>query len=311
LNGLFEARSKEFLSWLAEVKRAAGTNALHITVTAGWLNGHGMATNALAWLASLPPSLRATPPLPAVEADSYVALRDWSGLEKYLAEQRWEDQEFLRLALLSRALREQNRREMSAAQWRRATAAAGARIEGLAALVQIATSWGWNVEAEELLWTVARRAPWKEWAWRGLIRARTAAGDTPGLYRVYSAMLDSNADSLPAKNNVAFIGLLLNRDTERSTRLAQEVASTAPTNAVFVSTHALALHLQDRSAEALKTMQTLPEADLRRPEIAAYHAIFLVATGRREQAKPFFSAAEKADLLPEERRLLQQARAVE
>ena len=79
------------------------------------------------------------------------------------------------------------------------------------------------------------------------------------------------------------------------------------TNAICVSTYAFALHTQTNTAGGLKLMQTLPESELQRPSIAAYYAILLTAASEREKARPFFAAAEKAQLLPEERRLLAQA----
>src|SRR5262249_39146802 len=152
------------------------------------------------------------PPLPAVKADCYIALRDWPGLEQYLTRQRWDDQEHLRLALLTRALREQNRREMAGAHWQRAMTAAGNRVQRLAGLAQLATSWGWTADADDALWAIVRRAPWSNFAWAALIDNRTRAGDTQGLYRIYSAQLEASPDSLPAKNNVAIIALLLHID---------------------------------------------------------------------------------------------------
>ena len=181
LTVLHEAHSKQVAPWLAEVKAAAGTNAMRIAATVGWLNGHGQSKDALSWIGSLPPAVRATPPLPVAEVDCFVTLRDWSGLETRLSEQRWDDQEFVRLALLARALREQGRRELATAQWRRATAAAGARVEGLTVLSQLASSWSWNEEAEEVLWTIVRRAPWADWAWSSLVRNRLAVRDAAGL----------------------------------------------------------------------------------------------------------------------------------
>jgi hypothetical protein len=48
-------------------------------------------------------------------------------------------------------------------------------------------------------------------------------------------------------------------------------------------------------------MQTIPETSLREPTIAVYYAVLLAAAGEREKAGPYFGAAEKAPMLPEER----------
>ena len=57
-------------------------------------------------------------------------------------------------------------------------------------------------------------------------------------------------------------------------------------------------------SEALREMETLKEAQLRHPAIAAYYFVMLVENGKMERAHSFLSAANKAQLLPEEQQLL-------
>ncbi len=173
----------------------------------------------------------------------------------------------------------------------------------------MAAAWGWADEAEQALWALVERAPWQEWAWQALIRARTTAGDSAGLYRVYTALLESKPSASVVKNNVAALGLLLGRDVEKCTRLAREVYLSATNNATAVSTYAFALHRQGKSAEGLRLLQALPEKELQSPGVATYCAILLAANGQREQAAPFIANAEKGQLLPEEKLLIESARA--
>jgi hypothetical protein len=186
--------------------------------------------------------------------------------------------------------------------------ATAARTEHAAGLVQLTAEWGWVDEAEELSWVVTKRAPGEKWPLEMLLRHYTVITNTAGLYRVHQALLQREPQSLLLKNNVAGYALLLNRDQPRAQTLAREVYVAEKTNAFFVSTYALSLHVQGKSAEGLELMQGLPEADLQRPEIATYYAVLLSATGARDKAGAYFIAAEKAQLLPEERRLLAQAR---
>ena len=272
------------------------------------MTAHDSAREALNWLASLPASTRDTLPVPLVEAEAYMALRDWTGLEKRLTGQRWKEQDFLRLALLARAFREQGQRDTGNANWLLAVNAATGKVEALAVLAQVAGSWGWQSEVEDLLWVIVRRSPGAEWALKNLLQGYAAKNDTPGLYRVYQALLKNHPQAVEIKNNVAALGLLLNRDKIESGRLAREVYETGKTNALLVSTHAFALHTQGKTAEGLKLMQTLPEPELLRPNIALYYAVLLAAAGDGDQAKPYFDAAEKSPMFPEERRLLDQAR---
>jgi hypothetical protein len=51
-------------------------------------------------------------------------------------------------------------------------------------------------------------------------------------------------------------------------------------------------------------METLKEAQLHHPTVAAYYFVILVENGKMERAHSFLSAANKAQLLPEEQQLL-------
>jgi predicted Zn-dependent protease len=308
LSVLNESKSPELSEALSHVQGDCGTNTFQIAQTVSWMSANGQGKPALDWLGTLPQASRNAQPLSLVEADCYLTLKDWSGLELRLAEQRWEEQEFLRLALLSRALREQGRRDTATANWRLAVNAASSRAHMLMALLQLAGAWGWEEETVDLLWAIVKRVPAEDWPLQSLMQTYSANHDSPGMYRVYRALLERKPDSVEAKNNVAMFALLLNRDAARAFELAREVYEADRTNAILASTYAFALHTQGKTDEALKLMQTLEQTDLERPEIATYYAIFLAETGERAAAERYFASAEKGALLPEERRLIDDAR---
>lgn len=307
LTVLRAAGSSELSEWVVRLEIEAATNVVKTTRLVSWLNANDSAREAIHWLATLPQPVRDTPPLPFVEADAYIALRDWEGLENRLNSQRWKDQEFLRLALLSRAWREQRRNEVADALWRRAVEAAGGRNEMI--LAQMAANWGWQDETENLLWAAVKRSRSDTWALRSLLQRYSARNDTAGVYRVYQALLERQPSSPELQNNLAMLGLLLGRDLPRAVELARQVYEADQTNAIPVSTYAFALHLQGKTAEGIRLLQSLPETQLQRPNIALYYGILLAAAGHRDQAHPFLAVAEKGSMLPEERRLLTQARA--
>ena len=309
LTVLDAAKSPQSGPWLILLQQEAVTNSSKAALVMSWMTAHGEAQAAHDWLATLTPQVRTNLPLPVVAADCYLALKDWPGLDKFLVDQNWDEQEPMRLALLARALRELGRRDMADTHWRRALSAGGGGGGGLGAIAQMAAAGGWADEAEQALWALVERAPWQEWAWQALIRARTTAGDSAGLYRVYTALLESKPSASVVKNNVAALGLLLGRDVEKCTRLAREVYLSATNNATAVSTYAFALHRQGKSAEGLRLLQALPEKELQSPGVATYCAILLAANGQREQAAPFIANAEKGQLLPEEKLLIESARA--
>jgi hypothetical protein len=64
------------------------------------------------------------------------------------------------------------------------------------------------------------------------------------------------------------------------------------------------LFTEGKTSEALRELETLKEAQLRHPAIATYYFVMLVENGKMERAHSFLSAANKAQLLPEEQQLL-------
>ncbi len=301
---LVAAGRSETNAWLQQLQQEAETNVAHITLLASWLTGRARAQEALQWLETLPGNLRTNPPVTLAVADALVALKDWEALEAWLAPQHWEEQEPMRLTLLTRAARERGRRDLAEAYWRRVLNVPGGRGESLAAVAQILTTWGWKSELEEVLWALVKRAPWHEWAWQTLVQSRYAAGDTAGLYQVYSAMVEVKPEVPEVKNNLAALGLLLQRDLDRCRRLAREVYLANTNNPMFVSTYAFALHQQGDSAGALQLLQALPESERQRPEVAVYLAIVLAAQGQWEEARAYAARAADHPMLPEEKRLL-------
>ena len=103
--------------------------------------------------------------------------------------------------------------------------------------------------------------------------------------------------------------LLLDAQELNPHDLAREVYQQAPTNAAFVSTYAFSLHLQKKDAEALKVIEQLKPRELQDPSIAGYYGLILQATGNKAKARAWLDLAFKGPMLPEERKLFEQARA--
>src|SRR5207237_7498835 len=136
-----------------------------------------------------------------------------------------------------------------------------------------------------------------------LQRLYKAKQNSHGLLRVAKRALELNPADLVAANNYASLGLLLTSDNA-ARRLATKLHRENPANAVFSSTYAFALFTEGKTSEALQQMETLKEAQLRHPSIAADYFVILVETGKMERPHLFLSAANKAQLLPEEQQLL-------
>ncbi|MCW5553474.1 MAG: hypothetical protein KIS67_15110 [Verrucomicrobiae bacterium] len=308
LSLLLEDRSPDLAAALSALQQQSSTNVAAIHHLNAWMIGHGLADDALAWLQQLPEATQASPRVGMAMADCHVARKDWPALETALEPQDWGEEDFLRLALRSHGAAQQQQTLAATAHWRAAVKAASDHFGALTALLQLADRWQRSQDTEELLWRIAERFPTQHWTLRELDRLYVGRGDTRGQNRVYAAMLARFPNDLALKNNVAATSLLLNLNPTRAHELARQVYEAEKTNAVFVSTYAFALHVQGKTDEGVKLMQTLPETELQQPSIAAYHALLLAAVGERDRARPYFALAEQGHLLPEERELLAQAR---
>ena len=289
----------------------AETNAARSPVTAAalvtWMNRHEMAQVARDWALSLPPQILNAQPVPLAIAEAYSFLQDWNALHAFVEEKNWGEEEFLRFAVLSHALHHLtpgDRASMeSQTAWAAALKATKNRSERLAAIAQLAEGWDYAEEAADAWWLIANGNENAKQALTALQRLYKAKQNSHGLLRVAKRALELNPADLVAANNCASLGLLLNGDSA-SRRLAMKLHSENPANPALKSTYAFALFTEGKSSDALREMETLKEAQLRHPTIAAYYFVMLVENGKMERAHSFLSAANKAQLLPEEQQLL-------
>jgi Flp pilus assembly protein TadD len=272
-----------------------------------WLNRRGMAQSALEWALALPKEILAAPPVPLAVAEAYSFLQDWNGLHAWVDEKNWGEEEFLRFSVLSHSLHHLtpgDRASMeSQTAWNAALKATKNRPDRLAAIAQLAEGWGYAEEAADAWWLIASGNENAKEALAALQRLYKSKQNSHGLLRVAKRALELNPADLVAANNCASLGLLLTGDST-ARRLATKLHTENPTNPAFSSTYAFALFTEGRTSEALKQMETLKEAQLRHPSIAAYYFVMLVENGKMERAHSFLSAANKAQLLPEEQQLL-------
>jgi hypothetical protein len=93
----------------------------------------------------------------------------------------------------------------------------------------------------------------------------------------------------------------------RANELAERVYRGKPDHPAFASTYAWALHLQNKTGEALKIMDTLGQS-LANPSIAIYYGAMLAAAGEKEKAKEYLAKTDGALMLPEEKIIVEEAR---
>ncbi|HEX8490012.1 MAG TPA: hypothetical protein VF626_03250 [Chthoniobacterales bacterium] len=287
----------------AHAAKSPGTASALIT----WMNRHGMARPALAWALALPTEVLNAQPVPLAVAEAYSFLQDWIALKAWVEGKDWGSEECLRLAVESHALHHLTPGDRSSMEsqtaWNAALKATKARPAHLVAIAQLAEGWGYADYAADAWWVIANGDENAKEALTALQRLYKSKQNSHGLLRVAKRALELNPADLVAANNCASLGLLLTGDSS-ARRLATKLHKENPTNAIFSTTYAFALFTEGKTNDALKMMETLKEAQLRHPAVAAYYFVMLVENGSMERAHLFLSAANKAQLLPEEQQLL-------
>jgi Flp pilus assembly protein TadD len=310
LSILRAAGRTNFQSFLKETQQKALPHAAYIGELAAWLNQHGFAPEALAWLHELPRQVSSQGLIPLALADSYVALGKWKELETYLGSEHWIGQDHIRIAMLALAIRKQEGNQGSALAWDRAMRLASDAPTALSMLAQLALNWGWTAEAEKVLWQAASKFPKQPWPLTSLQNLYLARRDTAGLRRVYQALMQRDPKNKLARNNFTMLSLLCGKELPTAHMQAAELYAGEPGNPVFASTYAFSLHLQGKTKEGIGVLRALKPEELTNPAVAVYYGVLLSAAGEARASKDYLEKANKAFLLPEELALVTSARKV-
>jgi predicted Zn-dependent protease len=186
--------------------------------------------------------------------------------------------------------------------------AASEKLKALQTLFELAATWDWQSEQEDLAWKIIHQFPSERQALTWLERIYTSTSDTSGLQKVYAAMMQYTSPDPVAKNNFAAVSLLLNRQVSEACDIARTNYAQHPDDGVIASTQAYALHVQGHTGEGLKILEKLPETELQKPAIAIYYGLLLASDGQTNKAEAYLARASKsAHLLPEEKSLIAKA----
>jgi predicted Zn-dependent protease len=291
-------------SFLTSILPDAEKNAGDVFQLSAWMLKNGRVDAAAEWLSRLPPAAKAKQPVRAAIADAYVARQEWARLENFLSNQNWGDMDAMRMALLSRALKEQGDKRKARTTWNMAVHKAAPQPETLMLLARASGGWGWAEETDDVLWRIAERPVYVSWALKNLYARYQERGDTRSLHRVVSEVIRLNPEDDGAKNNFCVFSYLLGINTEKAASYARELYEKYPTNSTVVTTYAFAMHKEKKTRAALEALKTLSSEQLREPSVAVYYGLILAESGAQAQANEYLQLGQSASLLPEEKALL-------
>ncbi len=196
---------------LAAAQQQAATNAVQAADLGNWMLAHGRAAAAREWLQHLEEPARSQQPVPLTIATCFQAGKDWAGLQAFLQDARWGERDFIRQALLARALRGQGEAASAAAYWQEAERAASERPEFTALLAQTTRAWGWTNETEQLLATLSTRYAAEPWALQYAFQQYHALGATQALFRVFSSALGTGSTNATVRESAALRAVMNSR----------------------------------------------------------------------------------------------------
>ena len=305
---LQQLKSGDFTARLQTVQQQSATNAPAVAEVAAWMQANGLLADDIEWLTGLPASLQAQQPVRLALANAYLASGDWRTLRDFVSKGRWDDLEFLRLALLSHAWSQLGVPQVADSNWGLAVNETGNRFGAMTTLLGLAEQWQLKHESEDLLQRIVQKFPGERWAQQRMEQLYLAAGNTAALNQLYARLVLLFPTEAGFKNNLTTTSLLLKTNLPQACQWAEEVYARKTNDLFVVSTYAFALHLQGRTKDGLAIMQKLDGRSLEQPAAALYYGLLLNATGATNAAARFLKIAKtNRQWLPEEKRLLRDA----
>jgi predicted Zn-dependent protease len=280
------------------------TDPANLSALLSWMNGRDLSMMVAEWVNRLPEEMITKPPVCIAVAETHLQLGDWKNLEKITIASPWGDTEYLRRAMLARALEQIGETEESEKEWHEAVTAAGRHPGALERLVRFATQANWDTRAGELMWVLAKLPGCPQWVVNFLWQTASRRGETAELQKLSATIVKMDPKGIASRNNFAFLSLLTRSEEGDPRRIAENLHRENPENPTIASTYGLSLYQQGRTEEAVRIMSALKPEDLRQPQVALYYAIFLIAAGQSEKGEEYLKLSADWPMLPEEKALL-------
>jgi hypothetical protein len=300
-------KAAEATGYLTELRNGTLSNPGELYLLLMWMNQHDLALLVADWARTLPQDVTGLPPVCVAVADAYVRSSDWQRLREFLDERTWAEWDYMRRAFLARALERLDEGEQAAQEWKDGISAARSRAdarERLERMVRLAIGWGWEQRAQEVMWSMAGSPNCPRWMLDALWLIEIENKDAVKLQKLAGILAQADAKSVEFRNNYAFFSLLVRSDDGNPHREAERLFNENPGNAAIAVTRGLSLCLQGKPTDAAGITGSLPPAELAKPQVALYHAIFLTAAGDTAKAAGFIPVAQGWKMFAEEKSLL-------
>ncbi len=295
--------------YLVELRDAAVADPVELSTLLIWMNSSELPLLVSEWVRWMPQEMTMKPPVSIGVAEAYMRTADWQKLEDVVATAKWGELDYMRKAFLACALENLGDAEEAAKEWNEALFPVRTRADAMERMAKFALLAKWPKRADEAMRTLAALPLCPRWVLDSLWKDAYERKDTPQLQKISSTLAKADPKGVISRNNYAFLTLLTKTPEGNPHQMAEALHREHPTSAMVTSTYALSLFEQGKPAEAAAMMATLKPEDLRQPQIALYHAIFLIANGQAEKAEEYLKLCANSPMLPEEQALLDRVKA--
>ena len=273
------------------------------SIAARWLYSQNMPELALE-LAS-PPDTLANQNLLVVRLDSLAYLKRWADLKNELADPRIPLSQPMIFLYRARVDREMNDPAASHANWDRARASAGLDPMILSNLAAYALKLGAYDEAKLTLQQMTQIPEKGREAYAGLLQVEAQHGSTAEVLETLRQMMAAYPQQPEPKNDWAYLNLLLNKNVNEASKIAQDLVAEHSEMLAYRSTLALADLRRNDLPGAAKVYDGL-EIDWGNAPNSwrMIYAVAMAANGQKTRVQDLSRTINRSILRPEELALL-------
>ncbi len=289
-------------------------------VLIGWLGEIGLAREAFDWLDGFAAALRNATEVRTAHADLAARAHDWKRLQPLVQDGAWGNipADVVTLAFAARAQHEGLGASHARVTWDDALDLARAQLSALHVLRRLAEAWAWPEATKAALWHIAHNFPAVTAAWRALAAGAEADGDSAEAWEVAQSWARAQPAEPAAQGRAQWLGVLLDKaDAPLQAAARAAIAPPAAAGSVraaaapeSLAAGALLLLRAGRAAESLAAMRPHEAAFAAAPRAALAYGNLLAVAGPPGAAVRWLAVADAVKLLPEERAMLEQARAL-
>lgn len=303
------AKSPDYDAYLDSLKTSVLQSPADAYTLGQWLATAADPETALRWAQELPLTMQTNLPTPLLITDCQMALKEWSGMLDFINPQTWGDLDYYRLALETLADRSLGNATAAQNDWSNTLLVSAGRLDRLTKLAELTKRWGWKAEQTAVLHLITDQFPTEKWAANELIAGLYNEGNSAALQELLTKLSASNPADFRLKNNLANVLLLRKTELIKAHRLAKEAFDTSTNDPFFICTYAYSLLVDKKPTQALAVVNRLPPEYLKIPALAAYYGTIQAELGHKSLARQTLGVAEQSKLLPEEKEMVEAAKA--